>query len=31
MTAVLFHIAQNFDTLSKTVASVPALPVQHTL
>jgi biopolymer transport protein ExbB len=30
MTTVLFHIAQNFDTLSKTVVSVPALPVQHT-
>jgi biopolymer transport protein ExbB len=29
MTAALFHIAQNFDTLNKTVASVPALPVQH--
>jgi biopolymer transport protein ExbB len=29
MTAVFLHIAQNFDTLSKTVASVPALPVQH--
>ena len=30
MTAVLFNIAQNLDTLSKTVASVPSLPVQHT-
>ena len=30
MTAVLFNIAQNLDTLSKTVESVPALPVQHT-
>jgi biopolymer transport protein ExbB len=29
MTAVLLNIAQNFDTLSKTVASAPALPIQH--
>ena len=29
MTAVLLNISQNFDTLSKTVASAPALPVQH--
>ncbi|MGC1391537.1 MAG: MotA/TolQ/ExbB proton channel family protein [Bacteroidales bacterium] len=30
MTAILLHFVQNFDTLSKTVTSVPALPVQHT-
>jgi biopolymer transport protein ExbB len=29
MTALLLHIAQNFDTLNKTVASSLALPVQH--
>jgi biopolymer transport protein ExbB len=29
MTALLLHIAQNFDTLNKTVASNLSLPVQH--
>jgi len=29
MTAIFLHIAQNFDTLSKTVASTPALPILH--
>jgi biopolymer transport protein ExbB len=29
MTALFLHIAQNFDTLNKIVASAPALPVQQ--
>ncbi len=30
MTAVLMHIEQTFDTLNKTIAALPALPVQNT-
>jgi biopolymer transport protein ExbB len=29
MTAALLYIAQTFDTLNKTIATVPSLPVQH--
>ena len=30
MTAVLMHVEQTFDTLNKTIAALPALPVQNT-
>jgi biopolymer transport protein ExbB len=29
MTALFLHIAQNFDTLNKIIASAPVLPVQQ--
>lgn len=29
MTALFLHVAQTFDSLNKSIASAPALPVQH--